>query len=179
MPVRHLRRDAAVTIEPMRRRHLRRVLRIDAHQSDGRWSPGLFLAELRRGDTDRCYLVASRSRSVIGFAGMLLVDGDAHVTTIAVDPPSRRRGVGTRLLLALARRAVDDGANAMTLEVNAENHAAVALYRRFGLAPAGVRRGYYGEGQDALVLWAEDLATPAYRERLDAIEATIATEEPA
>ena len=55
----------------------------------------------------------------------------------------------------------------MTLEVRASNDAALQLYRRFGFAPAGVRKAYYSDnGEDALVLWAEDIDTPAYAERL-------------
>ena len=68
---------------------------------------------------------------------------DGHVTTIAVDPAWQRHGIGTRLLLALCREAVDRGVKALTLEVRAGNEPAQAMYRRFGFAPAGVRKNYY------------------------------------
>jgi ribosomal-protein-alanine N-acetyltransferase len=56
----------------------------------------------------------------------------------------------------------------MTLEVRVSNTAAIGLYRRFGFAPAGVRAGYYGDdGEDALVMWAHDIAGPAFAARLD------------
>lgn len=156
-----------VDVVPMRRRHLRQVLRIDAAESGERWSLGLFLAELRRGDGSRCYLVAQRNGSVVGFAGMLYAADDGHVTTVATDPRHRRTGVATALLAGLAADARRRGARAMTLEVRASNDAALGLYRRFGFAPAGVRKAYYGDnGEDALVLWAEDIDTPAYGERL-------------
>jgi ribosomal-protein-alanine N-acetyltransferase len=45
------------------------------------------------------------------------------------------------------------------------------MYRRFGYAPAGIRKNYYSESnEDALVMWAHDTDLPAYAERLDAIE---------
>jgi ribosomal-protein-alanine N-acetyltransferase len=51
------------------------------------------------------------------------------------------------------------------------NAPAQELYRRFGFAPAGVRKGYYAEtGEDALVMWAHDIDAPAYGERLRGIE---------
>ena len=54
------------------------------------------------------------------------------------------------------------------------NAPAQALYRVFGFHPAGVRKGYYVEtNEDALVMWAEDIDTEAYVERLASIEATI------
>ena len=163
---------AVPDLAPMRRRHLRQVLRIDAAESGERWSLGLFLAELRRGDGSRCYLVAQRGGAVVGFAGMLYVGDDGHVTTVATDPRHRRSGVATALLAGLATDARRRGARAMTLEVRASNEAALGLYRRFGFAPAGVRKGYYADnGEDALVLWAEAIDTPAYTERLARITA--------
>ena len=52
------------------------------------------------------------------------------------------------------------------------NDPAQGLYRRFGFAPVGVRKNYYAEtGEDAIIMWVRDIDTPAYAERLDAIEA--------
>src|SRR3546814_16103779 len=59
----------------------------------------------------------------------------------------------------------------LTLEVRAGNRAAQLLYQRFGFVPAGIRKGYYVEtNEDAIVMWANDVATPEYAERLAAIE---------
>ncbi|MCU0312243.1 MAG: ribosomal protein S18-alanine N-acetyltransferase [Acidimicrobiales bacterium] len=160
----------AVVVESMRRRHLRAVLRIEGRTSTTPWSLGLFVAELGRGD-ERVYLVARQGGRVVGYAGALLVAGEAHVTTIAVDPDHRGRAIATRLLSALVRRCVDLGVGAVTLEVRASNEAALALYRRFGFVPAGVRKGYYSKPvEDALVLWAHDVAEAAYAERLADID---------
>jgi len=105
---------------------------------------------------------------------MLFVGPDGHVTTISVDQAWQRRSIGTRLMLALSREAIDRGATALTLEVRATNEAAQAMYRRLGYAPAGIRRNYYADiGEDALVMWAHEVDTPAYSDRLDAIERSI------
>jgi [ribosomal protein S18]-alanine N-acetyltransferase len=159
-----------VHLAPMRRRDLRAVLRIDAQQPQEGWSVGLYLAELRRTG-DRCYLVARIGGRVAGFGGVLFQPPDAHVTTLAVDTAVRGQRVATRLMLELARRTVDSGVDNLTLEVRAGNVPAISLYRRFGLVPVGVRRGYYADlGEDALIMWASDLRTDAYRERLQGIE---------
>lgn len=170
-----------IAIEPMRRRHLRSVLLIEERTSSTPWSLGLFLSECRR--EERLYLVARDASvdgaEVVGFAGMLFVLGEGHVTTIAVDPERQGDRIGTRLLLALMRGAIDHDTFAVTLEVRASNHAALALYRRFGFAPAGVRKDYYAQPtEDALVLWAHDVDTPEYATRLDAIEATLPLSPP-
>ena len=164
-----------VRIEPMRRRHLRGVLRIEQQANPRPWSLNLFLSELRYTDS-RVYLVARAGHEIVGYAGLMLVAGDGHVTNVGVEPRHRRRGIATRLVLELARRAIDEGATALTLEVRVSNTAAQELYRRFGFAPAGVRRGYYSDSnEDALIMWAEDLDTPAYRARLRAIESSLPT----
>jgi ribosomal-protein-alanine N-acetyltransferase len=73
-----------------------------------------------------------------------------------------------------ARASVTRGCKNLTLEVRVSNHGAQELYRRFGFAPAGVRRGYYPEnGEDALVMWANDVDEPEYARRLSDIEARV------
>jgi ribosomal-protein-alanine N-acetyltransferase len=121
--------------------------------------------------TGRIYLVARVGPTVVGYAGMLFSADDGHVTTIAVDPSWQRNKVGTRLLLHLLRRGTVTGAKNFTLEVRMSNDGAQALYRAFGFAPAGVRRGYYIEtNEDAMIMWAHDVDQPEYQARLDEIE---------
>jgi len=163
----------SVTIQPMRRRHIRAVLRIEQQVYPRPWSSSLFLSELALRAT-RAYYVARVGRELVGYAGLMMTLDDGHVTTIAVDPEHQGGRIGTRLLLVLVRRAVEQGAEAVTLEVRTSNEPAKALYRRFGFSPAGVRKGYYRDPvEDALVLWAHDINRPEYAERLAAIEAEL------
>jgi ribosomal-protein-alanine N-acetyltransferase len=159
-----------VRITPMRRRHLRGVLRIEQQVYPRPWTFGLFLGEISQR-ASRVYLVARVGSEVVGYAGMFRAVDDGHITTIAVDPAWQRGGIATRMLLALARAAVDRGCRNLTLEVRMSNSGAQALYQRFGFVPAGVRKGYYPEtGEDALVMWANDIDTEAYADRLREIE---------
>lgn len=165
--------DVTVHLTAMRRRHLRSVLRIEAIVYPRPWSFGLFLAELGQRNS-RAYVVARVGGGVVGYAGLLLIAGDGHITTVAVDPPWHRHRIATRMLLALARTGVERGCTSLTLEVRVGNTGAQELYRRFGFVPAGIRKGYYQEtNEDALVMWAHDVDLPSYVERLDAIEATV------
>ena len=163
----------AVHLTAMRRRHLRSVLRIEALVYPRPWSLGLFLSELGLRTT-RAYVVARVGPTVVGYAGLLLAAGDGHITTVAVDPAWHRHRIATRMLLALARTAVDRGCTSLTLEVRVSNDGAQDLYRRFGFVPAGIRKGYYQEtNEDALVMWAHDVDQPSYAERLCQIEAAL------
>jgi ribosomal-protein-alanine N-acetyltransferase len=162
-----------VRLLAMRRRHLRSVLRIEARVYPVPWSMSLFLSELALRSS-RAYYVAFVGRQLVGYAGLMMTLDDGHVTTIAVDPAWHRHKVGSQLLLALSREAIRRGATSLTLEVRLANKAAQTLYRRFGFRPVGVRKNYYAETkEDALVMWAEDVAGPEYARLLDLIESGI------
>jgi ribosomal-protein-alanine N-acetyltransferase len=71
-------------------------------------------------------------------------------------------------MLRICHEALAAGANSLTLEVRFSNRNAQALYQRFGMAPVGVRKRYYKD-EDALVMWAHDIDSDPYRERLEEI----------
>jgi ribosomal-protein-alanine N-acetyltransferase len=170
MAVRKIPEELDVAIVPMRRRHLRSVVRIEAQVYPRPWSHSLFVSELALRST-RAYFVAKVGRDVVGYAGLMMSMTDGHVTTIAVDPAWHRHGIGMRLLLGLAREGIERGATALTLEVRLSNKAAQEMYRRFGFVPVGVRKGYYADtGEDALVMWAYEVSDAPYRRLLDGLD---------
>lgn len=157
-------------IEPMRHRHVGQILTIERASYPKPWSAQVFHDELEQArDGHRHYLVARQGRAVIGYGGLMFALDEAHVTNLAVHPAHRREGVGSRLLGALAREAIERGAEAWTLEVRASNDAAQRLYRRFGFAPAGVRAHYYEGTEDAIVMWCHDIQSPEYARRLEGL----------
>jgi ribosomal-protein-alanine N-acetyltransferase len=95
-----------------------------------------------------------------GMALARLAADECELLTLAVLPARQRRGLGRRLLAAVMARAAAHAAAAMFLEVKASNAGALALYRRAGFAPVGLRRQYYADGADAWVLRAPLQATP-------------------
>jgi ribosomal-protein-alanine N-acetyltransferase len=159
--------DEQITVEPMRRRDIGAIQAIERVSYPRPWTPAVFESEIelsRRGD--RHYIVARREGRLVGYAGLMFVVGDAHVTNIACAPDHRRSGVATRLLAELAWAAIERGCQALTLEVRASNTGAQALYRQFGFAPVGVRQKYYENVDDAIVMWCHDIGEAAYSERL-------------
>ena len=156
-----------VELQPMRRRHIRQVLRIEAQVYPRPWSMTLFLQEIARR-TDRVYLVARIGAQVVGYGGLMTTGPEAHITTIAVDPAYHGRRIGTTIMVALMDAAIDRGGKSVSLEVRMSNHVAQRMYRRFGFQAVGIRRGYYVEtGEDALVMWADNVDMPMYDALLD------------
>jgi len=134
------------------------------------WSEGIFRDELAR--SDRFYVVAESDGEVLGFAGLMLIDEDAHVTTLAVRPDNREVGLGTRLMLKLIDAALTQGSRNVTLEVRATNTGAQRLYEKFDMAAVGVRKHYYRD-DDAVIMWVTDIDRPEYATRLRQIAAAI------
>ncbi len=93
---------------------------------------------------------------ICGFLLARAIAGEAEILTLAVDPAHRRQGVARALIEASAGTAIALGAEAMFLEVAADNQAAIGLYRSAGFEPVGSRKGYYARpgvaAIDALVL---------------------------
>ena len=136
------------------------------------WSEGVFRDELDQAG--RFYVVAvDEGGEVAGYAGLLRVADEGHVTTIAVASAARRQRLGTRLMLRLIYAGLTTGAKHLTLEVAASNRSAQELYRRFGLAPVGVRKSYYGD-EDALIMWVHEIDQPEYGARLEEIRGGLA-----
>ena len=162
-----------VVITPMKRRHVRSVLRIEEHVYPRPWTSALFLSELALRTT-RAYFIARVGKDIVGYAGVMISFEDSHVTTIAVDPAWQRHGIATRLMVALVRESLVRGAQHMTLEVRVSNKGAQDLYRRFGYAPVGVRKNYYPEtNEDALVMWVHDIDSPEYARLLTGLEGRV------
>jgi [ribosomal protein S18]-alanine N-acetyltransferase len=154
---------------PLREEHLEDVLAIEEEAAPAGWTRKIFLSEIARPES-RCYLVLELppSHGVIAFGGVQVQLGEAHITTLAVDPAHRRRKLATRLLVALLREARARGASAATLEVRRHNMAAQRLYATFGFRPVGVRPRYYDGKVDALIMWAHDIDGHEYSHILDA-----------
>jgi len=162
-----------VVIAPMRNKDLKQVLRIEQAVFPQPWSHRLFVEELAQR-TSRAYRAAWVGSRIVGFAGQMFIDDESHVNNIAVDPEWQGSGLGAAILSDLVRTGLDRGTRHLTLEVRVGNEPALALYKRFGLAPVGVRPNYYPvTGEDALVMWARDIDSEEYAERLTAIDSAL------
>jgi ribosomal-protein-alanine N-acetyltransferase len=123
---------------------------------------------LRHG---RLYRAAWEGNEMAGYIGFMIVDEEAHVTTIATAPSFQRKGVARTLLIDGIHTLLPMGVKHLSLEVAASNEPAQTLYRRFGFAPVGIRKNYYPiTGEDALVMWAHDIDTPEYAARLEELD---------
>ncbi|TKJ34591.1 ribosomal protein S18-alanine N-acetyltransferase [Blastococcus sp. CCUG 61487] len=116
------------------------------------WTAAMYRDELAQTDT-RHYLVADDDGQVVGYAGLIAYDDEAHVATIGVTGTRQGERIGAQLLDALLAEADRRRSPVVLLEVRADNELAQGLYRRRGFAEIGRRRGYYQpSGTDAVVM---------------------------
>jgi ribosomal-protein-alanine N-acetyltransferase len=125
------------------------------------WTRAMYRDELSRTDT-RHYVVvededADGNRTIVGYAGLIAYDDEAHVATLGVAAARQGEGIGSLLLDALLAEA-DRRSPVVLLEVRADNEVAHGLYRRRGFTEIGRRRNYYQpSGTDAVVMKREVL----------------------
>src|SRR5690606_24525194 len=84
-----------------------------------------------RGLTARLQTPALPTGTIAGYGGCWLIAGEAHISTIAVAPEYRGRGLGELLLAAMLKRAINRQGDYSVLEVRASNEVAQALYRKY------------------------------------------------
>ncbi|MBD2423723.1 ribosomal protein S18-alanine N-acetyltransferase [Cyanobium sp. FACHB-13342] len=131
--------------------HLQACLALDQASLGGLWTTAQWQSEL--ADPRRPGMGLWQADNLVAMASGWLVLDELHITLVAVAPEQRRRGLGRQVLEALLAEARQQGARHATLEVGVTNAAAVALYRSLGFQDAGLRRGYYRNGEDALIQW--------------------------
>ena len=135
-PHRPLSDSPTISIHEARERDYRAVARIQQLSPEtAQWPIGDY--------SGYPMLVAIRDGGVAGFCSWRQSAPDeAEVLNIAVEPASRRQGIGMALLTEVCNRSK----GFIFLEVAEYNFPAIALYRRLGWEEAGRRVGYYGQG---------------------------------
>ena len=90
--------------------------------------------------------------TVVGFCNYWLLAGELELLAIGSHADYRRRGVAHALFAEMGQAAQAAQVGQAFLEVRAGNQAAIALYLGYGFASVAVRRNYYRDGEDAVVM---------------------------
>jgi ribosomal-protein-alanine N-acetyltransferase len=172
-------------VEPMRLRDITAVMEIEHDSFPTPWSARAYRHELLDNDLSHYFVVRQRRMEspsldllsrircslgtgtrppILGYGGFWLMAGEAHISTIAVQPSWRRLGIGELLLVAMLDRATELEADMATLEVRVSNVTAQNLYRKYGFRQVGLRRRYYRDSdEDALIMSTERLTSASFQ----------------
>ena len=94
-------------------------------------------------------LVSEEGGALLGYALIRIRGRQAHLESLAIDPPARRLGLGRALLKAAEQAVLERGALHMRLEIREDNPAALALYESLGYRQHGTWLEYYEDESDA------------------------------
>jgi ribosomal-protein-alanine N-acetyltransferase len=177
--------DLPYVVEPMRLRDIKEVMEIERVSFPSPWSARAYRYELLGNDLSYYFvarqrwteetelgLLAKARRSlragirpaVLGYGGFWLMLSEAHISTIAVQPNWRQRGIGELLLVVMLDRATELGAEKATLEVRVSNVTAQNLYYKYGFQQVGLRLHYYRDrDEDALSMSTGRLTSAAFQ----------------
>lgn len=117
---------------------------------DDFWSTEVLKSELNNENS--FYIVAKYNDEIIGFSGIWKSIDDIHITNIVVKKDFRKNGIGTLLLQKLISLTNQFHYKELTLEVNSSNIPAIKLYSKFGFKKLGIRKKYYNNTDDAIIM---------------------------
>lgn len=114
------------------------------------WTKSAFLAEIY-SRYPHLYLAVIHEGEMIGFMGVRVFRGDAHITNIALIPAWQNFGLGAILMAEAEKFAYKNRCQTMSLEVRIGNKDAQRFYRRLDFVSRKVIKNYYTEeNEDAI-----------------------------
>ena len=145
-----------MTIEPMTVDDIAQVAEIERQIFSIPWSEKAFRDSMESDNT--IYIVAKENDNVAGYAGMYLSFEEGNITNVAVNPLSRRKGIGEKIVRDILNRAYEKGVRDVFLEVRETNSVAIALYEKIGFKEEGIRKNFYDKPREnALIMWKHNL----------------------
>lgn len=143
--------DRGVELRPMCAEDLDQVTAIEKRNFRDAWTRRAFLAEMAASPTSQP-LVAVYEDRIIGYVVPWFVADELQIANLAIHEDFRRRGLGRLLLARVFEAAQRRGCRKAHLEVRRSNLIAQQFYQSLGFRETGVRRNYYNQNEDALLM---------------------------
>lgn len=137
-------------LREMTKSDLAKVLKIERESFSDPWTENMF-QDLFDSSQYKNY-VAEENGQILGYMSVIATFYLFEVINIAVQSESRRLGVASLLMEKVISLAKEFSVERVFLEVRGSNLPAQNLYRKFGFKQDGVRKGYYQDGEDALLM---------------------------
>lgn len=115
------------------------------------WPKAEYLYELRENPFS-CLKVYEEDGVIKGYIDWWILYDKAQLANIAVDPAYRGHGIARAMLEECIRDANEKGCETLSLEARVSNEPALTLYRSYGFIDAAVRKRYYENGEDAILM---------------------------
>lgn len=136
---------------PMHGEDVKAVSEIEKECFSVPWSEKALLDELNNGTAH--FFVAKQFNKAVGYIGMNMILDECYITNVAVSEKFRQNKIGSQLVEYAVTDAKNNGAAFISLEVRKSNHAAIALYEKYGFSVCGERKNFYDKPkEDGLIM---------------------------
>ncbi len=142
--------EEKIKISPMTNEDIENITPIFKSDFDEFWNINNLKNDFANSNSR--YFVAKLDDEIVGFAGILKICDEANIMNIATKVNKRHLGIGTKLLEALISSAKELKCTSITLEVNEHNIYAINLYKKFNFNRIGLRKKYYNNTDDAIIM---------------------------
>lgn len=124
---------------------------------DDFWSVSVLEQELEnKQNLNSNYFIAKNNENeIVGFAGILSIVDEINIMNIVVKKDKRMLGIGSYLLEFIIDFAKKHSYNSITLEVNENNLPAISLYKKYNFKQVGLRKKYYNNKDNAILMTLE------------------------
>ena len=132
-------------------RHIAQLAELEERCFSAPWTPDQLRGQMK--DSLHEFIAAEAADgAVLGYVGMTYVVDEGYISNVAAAPEHRRQGIGEKLVAELVRRAEELELAFVTLEVRRSNTPAIALYKKMGFSPVGLRKNYYDLPKEDAIL---------------------------
>ena len=140
-------------ITPMKLDDLKEIEPCLIEEFDDFWTFSMLKQELENlQNLNSNYFVAKCQNKIVGFAGILTIIDEVNIMNIVVKKDSRKLGIGSSLLNFIINFTKTQNVTSITLEVNENNLAAICLYEKYGFQKVGLRKKYYNNIDNAILM---------------------------
>ncbi len=142
-----------VNVRKMEFRDIKKVVELEEKYLLESLGKKLLASELSEKNNGVSFYVIENDDVVIGYIGRYYFFQEAEVLNFVVDESYQRQGYGQKLFDKMVEDMKD--VKKITLEVRASNIKGINFYTKNGFKQVGVRKRYYKNGEDALLLLKE------------------------
>ncbi|MEN2984379.1 MAG: ribosomal protein S18-alanine N-acetyltransferase [Dictyoglomaceae bacterium] len=146
-----MEKKSEINIRNMTEKDIDEVYEINRLSFSSPWSKESFEREIFSNKIAN-YFVAEKENKIVGYIGFWQIFREAQITTIAVHPDFRGKGIGEALLDYVIDLCRKNSIEAIVLEVRVSNTIAQNLYFKKGFKKIGIRKWYYRDGEDAVIM---------------------------
>lgn len=139
-----------ITITTMTTQDINQIAENFSKNFDKFWSIAILQSDF--ASSNSTYIVAKIQNTIVGFAGIKVILDEADIMNIAVRTDKRSLGIGSLLLEKLITTAQNLACQTITLEVNETNAPAIRLYEKYHFTRIGLRKKYYNNTNDAILM---------------------------